>query len=398
MDMKFDAIEDVIQAIARGEMIVVADDENRENEGDCVIAASFATPEAINFMAKEARGLICVPLSYERANELGLESQASMSDIYRTAFTQSVDAKNGTTTGISAYDRAQTVKELLDPEKTINDFITPGHLFPLVARPGGVLQRAGHTEAAVDLAQLAGLSPAGVICEIMNDDGTMSRLDALFEFAKKHNLKICTVADLIEYRRRSEVLIERGDTAQLPTIFGDFQITAYRSKLDNQEHVVLSYGDLRNRDDVLIRVHSECMTGDVFGSLRCDCGSQLHSALKQIVEYGCGALVYLRQEGRGIGIFNKISAYKLQDEGADTVDANVKLGFDPDLRDYGIGAQIIKDLGVKSINLLTNNPCKIVGLKGFGLVVNKRIPLVIQPNCTNADYLQTKKDRMGHLL
>ena len=398
MDMKFDAIEDVIQAIARGEMIVVADDENRENEGDCVIAASFATPEAINFMAKEARGLICVPLSYERANELGLESQASMSDIYRTAFTQSVDAKNGTTTGISAYDRAQTVKELLDPEKTINDFITPGHLFPLVARPGGVLQRAGHTEAAVDLAQLAGLSPAGVICEIMNDDGTMSRLDALFEFAKKHNLKICTVADLIEYRRRSEVLIERGDTAQLPTIFGDFQITAYRSKLDNQEHVVLSYGDLRNRDDVLIRVHSECMTGDVFGSLRCDCGSQLHSALKQIVEYGCGALVYLRQEGRGIGIFNKISAYKLQDEGADTVDANVKLGFEPDLRDYGIGAQIIKDLGVKSINLLTNNPCKIVGLKGFGLVVNKRIPLVIQPNCTNADYLQTKKDRMGHLL
>lgn len=398
MDMKFDAIEDVIQAIARGEMIVVADDENRENEGDCVIAASFATPEAINFMAKEARGLICVPLSYERATALGLESQASMSDIYRTAFTQSVDAKNGTTTGISAYDRAQTVKELLDPEKTISDFISPGHLFPLVARPGGVLQRAGHTEAAVDLAQLAGLSPAGVICEIMNDDGTMSRLDALFEFAKKHNLKICTVADLIEYRRRSEVLIERGDTADLPTVFGDFKITAYRSKLDNQEHVVLSYGDLRDRDDVLIRVHSECMTGDVFGSLRCDCGSQLHSALKQIVEHGCGALVYLRQEGRGIGIFNKISAYKLQDEGADTVDANVKLGFAPDLRDYGIGAQIIKDLGVKSINILTNNPCKIVGLKGFGLVINKRVPLVIQPNCTNADYLQTKKDRMGHLL
>ncbi len=398
MDMKFDAIEDVIAAIARGEMIVVADDENRENEGDCVIAGSFATPEAINFMAKEARGLICVPLSYERANELGLESKASMSDIFRTAFTQSVDAKIGTTTGISAYDRAQTVKELLDPEKTINDFITPGHLFPLVARPGGVLQRAGHTEAAVDLARLAGLSPAGVICEIMNEDGTMSRLEALFKFAEKHNLKICSVADLIEYRRRSEILIERGATANLPTMFGDFKITAYRSKLDNQEHVVLTYGDLHDKEEVLIRVHSECMTGDVFGSLRCDCGSQLHSALKQIVEYGCGALVYLRQEGRGIGIFNKISAYKLQDEGADTVDANVKLGFAPDLRDYGIGAQIIKDLGVKSINILTNNPCKIVGLKGFGLEVKKRVPLVIQPNCTNAEYLQTKKDRMGHLL
>ena len=398
MDFEFDKIEDVIAAFRNGEKVVVTDDENRENEGDVVVAASFATPEAINFMAQNARGLICVPLAEPIASRLGLKSNASMSDPYGTAFTQSVDAKNGTTTGISAFDRAQTVKELLDPDKTLNDFITPGHLFPLIARPGGVLRRTGHTEAAVDLASLAGLAPAGVICEIMNEDGTMARVPQLNEFRKKHNLKWCTVADLIEYRRRTEKLIERGATANLPTKYGDFKITAYRSKLDNKEHVALVCGDVNGKENVMVRVHSECMTGDVFGSLRCDCGPQLHSALRQISENGCGVLVYLRQEGRGIGIFNKIGAYKLQDNGCDTVDANEKLGFAADLRNYGIGAQILNDLGVKSMRLLTNNPRKIIGLDGFGLKVTERVPLVIEPIDENAFYLQTKKDRMGHLI
>jgi 3,4-dihydroxy 2-butanone 4-phosphate synthase/GTP cyclohydrolase II len=399
--MPFDSIEQALEDIRQGKIIIVADDEDRENEGDLVCAASLVSPEAVNFMTQFGRGLICVALSPSRAAELGLPLMtAENSDPQGTAFTISVDAHErfGVTTGISAHDRAKTIQVLVDPSSRPDDLRRPGHIFPLKARPGGVLRRVGQTEAAVDLARLAGLPPVGVICEILNADGTMARRPQLELYAREHDLKFISVAQLVSYRLSKERLVTRVAEADLPTEFGDFRIIAYQSSIDDREHVALLKGDIEGRDDILARMHSECLTGDVFGSLRCDCGQQLAAALERIAEEGEGAVVYLKQEGRGIGLHNKIRAYELQDQGHDTVEANEALGFKPDLRDYGIGAQILLDLGLKKIRLLTNNPRKIVGLEGYDLEITGRVPLNMDSGEHNKAYLDTKRSKLGHLL
>jgi len=399
MNDKVNAIEEVLDDIRSGKMVIVVDDATRENEGDLVMAAEMVSPEAINFMAKFGRGLICVPTTEERLKQLGIEPMVvNNRESMQTDFQVSVDAASGITTGISAADRARTIKIMADPRTVPTDLVQPGHVFPLRAKPGGVLQRAGHTEAAVDLAKLAGCRPIGVICEIMNDDGTMARMPQLVKFAKKHKLKLCTIADLIEYRRRKEILIERIEMVQLPTDYGQFDLYLYRSKLDDKHHIALVKGEIRPDVPVLVRVHSECLTGDVFGSKRCDCGPQLHQAMRQIEKEGTGVLLYMRQEGRGIGLVPKIKAYKLQEKGFDTVEANIKLGYPPDLREYGIGAQILLDLGIKKMRLLTNNPKKIIGLQGYGLDIVEQVPIKIPPNPFNASYLKVKKEKMGHLI
>ncbi len=395
----FATIEDAIEDIRQGKMVIVCDDENRENEGDLTMAAQFVTPEAINFMAKEGRGLICLALTPERCDELGLDLMAAKNEsAFKTAFTVSIEARSGVSTGISAADRAHTIQVAIDPSTSPRELVQPGHVFPLKAREGGVLERVGQTEAAVDLARIAGLNPAGVICEIMNDDGTMARVDDLVGYCERHGLKMITVADLVAYRRRTEKLVERVVATALPTEFGDFIAVGYRSLIDDKHHVALVKGDVDGVEDVLVRVHSECLTGDVFHSLRCDCGEQLESALSMIEREGRGVLLYLSQEGRGIGLLNKLRAYKLQEEGLDTVDANVALGLPADLRDYGIGAQILTDLGLSSIRILTNNPKKISGLSGYGLSVSDQVPIEQLPNPHNAAYLRAKRDRMGHIL
>lgn len=397
--MKTSTIPEVIEEIRNGRMIILVDNEDRENEGDLVIAAEHCTPEVINFMAKYGRGLICVPMTQQRAAKLGLELMVQENtDKYGTAFTVSVDAQDGTTTGISAPDRAKTVQVLIDDSTQPEDLRKPGHIFPLAARKGGILVRAGHTEGAVDLPRLAGLKPAGVICEILNDDGTMARRPQLDKFAQEHNLKIATISDLIKYRQHKERLVHRISEAEMPTDYGNFRIYAYESEVEDKTHIALVKGNIEGADEVPVRVHSECLTGDVFGSRRCDCGSQLHKAMEYIEKTGTGIILYLRQEGRGIGLGNKIKAYHLQDKGLDTVEANIKLGFPSDLRNYGIGAQILVDLGCTKIKLITNNPKKIIGIEGYGLEVTGRIPLEITPREENRFYLETKRDRMGHLI
>lgn len=397
---KFNTIDEAIDDIAKGRMVILVDDEDRENEGDLCMAAEKITPEAINFMAKHGRGLICLSLTPERVEELKLQMMTDdNTSPFGTAFTVSIESKKGVTTGISASDRATTILTAINPNTKPEDISKPGHVFPLRAKRGGVLQRAGQTEGSVDLVRLAGLYPAGVICEIMNDDGTMARVPQLAEFAKKHSMKIVTVKDLIRYRMRAELFVRRIAVTKLPTEFGgDFTAVAYANDMDSNVHIALVKGEIKHEDEVLVRVHSECLTGDVFGSKRCDCGEQLHRAMELIKKEGKGVVLYMRQEGRGIGLVNKLRSYELQDKGLDTVEANIKLGFKPDLRDYGIGAQILVDLGVRKMRLMTNNPKKIVGLEGYGLKVVERVPVETKPHDKNIVYLKTKKKKLGHML
>jgi 3,4-dihydroxy 2-butanone 4-phosphate synthase/GTP cyclohydrolase II len=398
-EAEFVTIPEALEEIKAGRMVVVVDDEDRENEGDLTMAAQFVTPEAVNFMAVNGRGLICLALTEERAQLLHLHPMTRDNQSrFGTAFTVSVEARQGVTTGISAADRARTIRVAIEPTARADDLVRPGHVFPLVAREGGVLARAGQTEAAVDLARMAGLTPAGVICEIMNDDGTMARVSDLAVYCSRHGLKMITVADLIRYRRRTEKLVRQVAAVRLPTTVGEFTAYGYESLLDREQHLALVKGTVAGKENVLVRVHSECLTGDVFHSLRCDCGEQLQAALDLIEQEGRGVLLYMAQEGRGIGLLNKLRAYELQEQGRDTVEANVELGFAPDLRDYGIGAQILVDLGLTSIRIMTNNPRKLVGLEGYGLTITERVPLEVRPTGANLRYLQVKKEKLGHIL
>lgn len=397
--MALATIEEAIEEIKTGKCLIIVDDENRENEGDMAIAAEMVTADIINFMAREARGLVCLPMTGERLDELNIPMMVQENTArFSTAFTVPIEAKKGVTTGISAHDRAETVKAVLDPATKPDDLARPGHMFPLRAKNGGVLVRAGHTEAIVDLARMAGLYPAGVICEILNEDGTMARLPQLELIAEKFNLKMVAIKDLISYRRKHERLVHKVAEARLPTRFGEFTMIAYKSTVDTDEHVALIKGDIINGEPVLVRVHSECLTGDVFGSLRCDCGDQITLAMHDIAREERGVFLYMRQEGRGIGLHNKVKAYELQDKGMDTVEANIALGFPADLRDYGIGAQILADLGLKNIRLLTNNPKKVVGLESYGLKIVETVPLIVKPTPFNMRYLETKKEKLGHML